>query len=62
MRVVRDPDEAGSLERLVLTGDGRAERRRLEAIAPKYDHDDVLHCPSSNGGEIRGGARRIVGG
>lgn len=61
MRVVRDSNEADSLERLVLTGDGRAERRRLEAIAPKYDHDDVLYCPSSNGGEIGEGSLRIVG-
>ncbi|MEZ3145764.1 hypothetical protein [Halobaculum sp. MBLA0143] len=44
-----------------MTGDGQAESRRLAAVAPKYDDDQVLFCPSSNGGEIEQGALRIVG-
>jgi len=61
MRVVQEPNEADSLERLVLTGDGRAERRRLEAIAPKYDGDKELFLPSSGGGAIEQGSLRYVG-
>jgi hypothetical protein len=61
MRVVQKPNEADSLERLVLTGDGRAERRRLEAVASKYDGEKELFLPSSGGGTIEQGPLRYVG-
>lgn len=61
MKVVQEPNEADSLERLVLTGDGRAERRRLEAVASKYDGEKELFLPSSGGGAIEQGPLRYVG-
>lgn len=42
---LRDGD-SGKVKSLVLTGDGRAEFRRLGYIAPKYDGDDILFFPS----------------
>jgi hypothetical protein len=64
MRVVKDIQTADveEPEATVVTGDGNAERRRIEALAQHFDGPDVLHFPSGSVGEIHGSSPvRYVG-
>ncbi len=48
MKVVEKIESAKHIV-LVLTGNGRWERRILQGLAPKYDHDVLLFFPPTRG-------------